>query len=71
MDKYYVSFSWYKDHYCTELSTRRNFYVKASSNEDAVHIAHERCDIDTNANTSRRGINYNINTIRYYMFRKV
>lgn len=48
MDKYCISFSWYKDHYCTELSTRRNFYIKATSNEESIHIAHERCDIDTN-----------------------
>lgn len=46
MEKYAVTFTWYKDHYCTDLSVRRTFYVKATSTEEAVHEAHERCDID-------------------------
>lgn len=48
MNKYYVRFAWYKDMYLSELANVRKYFVKATSEEIAVHIACERCDIDTN-----------------------
>lgn len=52
MKKYCVTFRWYRLGYSKcdfgDLIAKRSFFVKATSTEEAVHTAHERCDIDTN-----------------------
>lgn len=48
MNKYYIRFAWYKDNYLTELANVRKYFVKATNEELAMHIAYERCDIDIN-----------------------
>ena len=48
MNKYFIRFAWYKDYYLTELANVRSYFIKTTSIEEAVHIAHKRCDINTN-----------------------